>query len=141
MNKITLIGNLIKDPAIKPIPSGQTLCEFTIAVNRKEWKTDEVTSDLFRINAWRKLGELCAKYLEKGRKVAVIGELKASTYIDKEGVARISLDVNADEVEFLTPKGDDQGSTYSAPTAPRPQQNRNQDVAGFTDISSDDIPF
>ena len=47
----------------------------------------------------------------------------------------------ADEVEFLTPKGDDQGNSYSAPTAPRPQMNRNQDVAGFTDISSDDIPF
>ena len=59
----------------------------------------------------------------------------------KDGTTRMSLDVSADEVEFLTPKGDDQGSSYSAPTAPRPQQNRNQDVAGFTDISSDDIPF
>lgn len=133
MNKITLIGNLIKDPAIKPIPSGQTLCEFTIAVNRKEWKTDEVTSDLFRINAWRKLGELCAKYLEKGRKVAVIGELKASTYVDKEGVTRISLDVNADEVEFLSSRSDRRKE--ESEDKPHPAQD------GFTDISSDDIPF
>ena len=77
----------------------------------------------------------------KGRKVAVIGELQARTYEAKDGTTRMSLDVSADEVEFLTPKGDDQGSSYSAPTAPRPQQNRNQDVAGFTDISSDEIPF
>ena len=41
MNKIYLIGNLIKDPALKAVPSGQSVCEFTIAVNRKEWKTDE----------------------------------------------------------------------------------------------------
>ena len=133
MNKIYLIGNLIKDPALKAVPSGQSLCEFTIAVNRKEWKTDEVTSDLFRINAWRKLGELCAKYLEKGRKVAVIGELKASTYIDKEGVTRISLDVNADEVEFLTPRSERRNDEQ--PNKPHPAQD------GFTDISSDDIPF
>ena len=91
MNKIYLIGNLIKDPALKAVPSGQSVCEFTIAVNRKEWKTDDVSSDLFRISAWRKLGETCARYLEKGRKVAVIGELKATTYVDKSGVTKVSL--------------------------------------------------
>ena len=84
---------------------------------------------------------MCSRYLAKGRKVAVIGELQARTYEAKDGTTRMSLDVSADEVEFLTPKGDDQGNSYSAPTAPRPQMNRNQDVAGFTDISSDDIPF
>ena len=133
MNKIYLIGNLIKDPALKAVPSGQSVCEFTIAVNRKEWKTEEVTSDLFRISAWRKLGETCARYLEKGRKVCVIGELKATTYVDKEGVTRVSLDVNADEVEFLSPRSERRNEDQT--DKPHPAQD------GFTDISSDDIPF
>ena len=133
MNKIFLIGNLIKDPVLKAVPSGQSVCEFTIAVNRKYWKTDEVTSDLFRISAWRGLGETCARYLEKGRKVAVIGELKATTYVGKDGVTKVSLDVNADEVEFLTPRSERRNEEQS--DKPHPAQD------GFTDITSDDIPF
>lgn len=133
MNKIYLIGNLIKDPVLKAVPSGQSVCEFTIAVNRKGWKTDEVSSDLFRISAWRKLGETCSRYLEKGRKVAVIGELKASTFVDKEGITRVSLDVLADEVEFLSSRSERRNEEQS--DKPHPAQD------GFTDISSDDIPF
>lgn len=133
MNKIYLIGNLIKDPMLKAVPSGQSVCEFTIAVNRKSWKTEEVTSDLFRISAWRKLGETCSRYLEKGRKVAVIGELKASTFVDKEGITRVSLDVLADEVEFLSSRSERRNEDQS--DKPHPAQD------GFTDISSDDIPF
>lgn len=133
MNKIYLIGNLIKDPALKAVPSGSSVCEFTIAVNRKSWKTEEVTSDLFRISAWRKLGETCSRYLEKGRKVAVIGELKASTYVDKDGITRVSLDVLADEVEFLSSRSERRNEEQS--DKPHPAQE------GFTDISSDDIPF
>lgn len=133
MNKIYLIGNLIKDPALKAVPSGQSVCEFTIAVNRKSWKTEESTSDFFRISAWRGLGETCAKYLEKGRKVAVIGELKATTYVGKDGVTKVSLDVNADEVEFLTPRSDRRNEEQSDKLHPAQE--------GFTDITSDDIPF
>ena len=142
MNKIVLIGNLTHDPETRSTASGVTVCSFTIAVNRRfASQGGEKQTDFFRINAWRQLGDVCSRYLAKGRKVAVIGELQARTYEAKDGTTRMSLDVSADEVEFLTPEGDDQGNSYSAPTAPRPQQNRNQDVAGFTDISSDDIPF
>ena len=76
--------------------------------------------------------------LSIGSKVAVIGELQARTYEAKDGTTRMSLDVSADEVEFLTPKSaDDSQSGYSAP---RPQASA-QDLAGFTDINSDDLPF
>ena len=130
MNKIVLIGNLTHDPDTRSTPNGVTVCSFTIAVNRRfASQGGEKQTDFFRINAWRQLGDVC------------FGELQARTYEAKDGTTRMSLDVSADEVEFLTPKGDDQGNSYSAPTAPRPQMNRNQDVAGFTDISSDDIPF
>ena len=139
MNKITLIGNLTHDPEVRSTPSGVTICTFTIAVNRRfANQSGEKQTDFFRINAWRQLGDTCARYLQKGRKVAVIGELQARTYEAKDGTTRMSLDVSADEVEFLTPKAaDENGSGYSAP---RPQAPA-QDLAGFTDINSDDLPF
>jgi single-strand DNA-binding protein len=115
------------------------VCTFTIAVNsRFASQGGERQTDFFRINAWRQLGDTCARYLQKGRKVAVIGELQARTYEAKDGTTRMSLDVSADEVEFLTPKSaDDSGSGYSAPRPSAPAQ----DLAGFTDINSDDLPF
>ena len=142
MNKIVLIGNLTHDPETRSTPNGVTVCSFTIAVNRRfASQGGEKQTDFFRINAWRQLGDLCARYLTKGRKVAVIGELQARTYEAKDGTTRLSLDVSADEVDFLSPKGQEDGSAnYSAP---RPQQSHgsSQDMAGFNDISSDDIPF
>lgn len=130
MNKIILIGNLTHDPEVRSTQSGNTVCSFTIAVNRKYGAASgQKTTDFFRINAWRQLGESCGRYLAKGRKVAVTGELQARTYEAKDGSTRMSLDVLADEVEFLSPKQDEQEGD-SAP-----------DASGFTDISSDDIPF
>ncbi len=136
MNKITLIGNLTHDPEVRSTPNGVTVCTFTIAVNRRFASANgERATDFFRINAWRQLGETCARYLSKGRKVAVIGELQARTYEGKDGTTRMSLDISADEVEFLSPKPQDDGSTPSQRT------DNAQDMAGFTDIQSDDIPF
>ena len=139
MNTITLIGNLTHDPEVRSTPNGVTVCTFTIAVNRRfAQQGGEKATDYFRINAWRQLGENCARYLAKGRKVAVVGELQARTYEGKDGATRMSLDVSADEVEFLTPRSQDEGSGYSAP---RQNNAAPQDLAGFTDIQSDDIPF
>ena len=105
MNKITLIGNLTNDPETRSTPSGVTICTFTIATNRRFANSDgERQSDFFRINAWRQLGEVCAKHLKKSKKVAVVGELQARLYDAKNGEKRMSLDVAADEIEFLSPK-------------------------------------
>ena len=104
MNKITLIGNLTHDPELRATPSGVSVCSFTIAVNRRFEQNGEKVSDFFNIKAWRGLGEACAKYLSKGKKIAVVGELQARTYQAKDGTTRMSLDVQADEVEFLSPK-------------------------------------
>lgn len=105
MNKITLIGNLTKDPEMRTTPNGVSVCSFTIAVNRRfKDSAGESVTDFFRINAWRTLGEICGKSLSKGKKVAVLGELNARTYESKQGKTMMSLDVNADEIEFLSPK-------------------------------------
>jgi len=141
MNKITLIGNLTHDPETRTTTSGVTVCTFTIAVNRRfASQGGERQTDFFRINAWRQLGETCSRYLAKGRKVAVIGELQARQYDAKDGTTRMSLDVSADEVEFLSPRANEEGSAggYSAP---RPQAPAQDLSSGFTDINSDDLPF
>ena len=137
MNKIMLIGNLTRDPELRSTSSGVTVCSFTIAVNRRfAQQGGERQTDFFRINAWRQLGETCARYLAKGRKVAVIGELQARTYQGNDGATRMSLDVSADEVEFLSPRQQEEGG------APAQRQNAAPpDLAGFTDIQSDAIPF
>ena len=135
MNKLTLIGNLTNDPEIRSTQTGKNVCTFTIAVNRK--KVSEPQTDFFRINAWNGLADTCARFLNKGKKVAVVGELQARTYEDKQGKTRLSLDVSADEVEFLSPKEEkpkkekENSDGYDNPA----------DLAGFTDIRSDDLPF
>lgn len=133
MNKLTLIGNLTADPETRTTTNGNTVCSFVLAVNRK--KAAEPTTDFFRINAWRNLGEVCGRCLTKGKKVAVVGELHPRLYEDKTGKTRLSLDVEADEVEFLSPKDE------KLETKPQKPERQTNDLAGFTDIRSDDLPF
>lgn len=114
MQKITIIGNLTHSPETKTV-GDNTVCSFTVAVDRRfKNKDGEKVTDFFRINAWRQLGEVCDKYLEKGKKVAVVGELQARAYEGKDGSARVSLDIAADEVEFLSPRNTQDETTQPA---------------------------
>lgn len=114
MNSITIIGNLVRDPESKTLPNGTNLCTFTVAVN-------QIKGDVqyFRVTAWRQLAENCQRFLAKGRKVAVIGSVSLNTYKKGNGEAGASMEVNADQVEFLSPKeqgdADDTGLTYTPP--------------------------
>lgn len=101
MNKVFLTGNLTRDPETKTTQSGASLCTFTVASSNGKDKTDFV-----RVTAWNKLGDICRQYLAKGRKVAVTGTITASAYTDKNGEARASLEVRADDVEFLSKSED-----------------------------------
>lgn len=130
MNNIVLIGNLTADPESRSTPSGVSVTSFTIAVNRRFAAADgQKQTDFFRIQAWRQLGDTCARYLKKSKKVAVRGELQARLYDAKDGSKRMSLDVQADEVEFLSPK--DEVKPEPKPADPNTLQ----------DISSEDLPF
>lgn len=131
MNRITLIGNLTKDPETRTTPNGNTVCTFTIAVNRK--KVSEPQTDFFRINVWGKVGEVCGRCLTKGKKVAVLGELQARTY-ESNGKTMLSLDVVADEVEFLSPKDE-------TPKKSKENSDGYDATPTFADIRSDDLPF
>lgn len=138
MQFITFIGNLTSEPETRTTPSGVTVCSFTVAVNRRFANSDgERQTDFFRVNAWRQLGEVCAKHLSKGKKVAVRGELQARMYDAKNGEKRMSLDVAADEVEFLSPK--DEEPKRKKDTASVANGTITQDQ--FTDIDTSDLPF
>ena len=134
MNKIVLIGNLTADPVLRATQNGTSVCSFTLAANRRFPGPDgQKQTDFFRILAWRGLADTCAKYLAKGRKAAVIGELQARTYEAKDGTTRLSLDVSADEVEFLSPKEEEKPAERPAAKPVDPNT--------FPDYSSDDLPF
>ena len=131
MQKITFIGNLCSDPEVRSTPNGITVTTLVVAVDRKfkDAQGDKKT-DFFRVVCWRQLGEICAKFLSKGKKIAVVGELQARTYEAKDGTTRMSLDVQADEVEFLSPKQHGEAHDEPAP-----------DTDGFTEVDPDSIPF
>ena len=129
MNKVILIGNVCADPTMSSTPAGVTVCTFSVAADRRfKDAHGEKQTDFFRVQAWRQLGDVCGKYVKKGMKVGVIGELQARTYEAKDGTTRMSLDVNADEVEFM--------SRAEEKPAEKPA-----DPNTFDDISSDDLPF
>lgn len=109
MNKLTIIGNLVRDPELRTTSQGISVCTFTVAVNRRNTREGQPEADFFRVTAWRQLGENCGKFLAKGRKVAVVGMVSVSTYQANDGSTRAQMEVTADDVEFLSPK--DQGYT------------------------------
>lgn len=125
MNKLTIIGNLTKKPELRVTSAGISVCSFTVAVNRKRTaNNDNPGADFFSVSAWRQLGENCAKFLDKGRKVAVVGTVSVRTYQAQDGSTRASLEVNADDVEFL--------SSASAPVDAE---------SGMQIVETDEIPF
>ena len=105
MNKIFLIGNLTGDPELRTTPNGITVCTMNLAVNRRfSGNREERQTDFYRVTAWRQLGETCSRFLSKGKKIAVVGEFVPRTYEGKDGATRVSLEVTAEEIEFLSPR-------------------------------------
>lgn len=132
MNQLTIIGNLTKEPELRHTQDGTPVCGFTVAVNRPKTKNNqEPGADFFNVNAWRGLGENCAKYLSKGRKVAVVGRISLRTW-EKDGKHGASLEVLAEDVEFLSARNaQEQNEAPQAPAAPQ----------GFTPVETDELPF
>lgn len=150
MNKIILIGNLTRDPELRSVNTANgpvSVCDFTIAVNRRGMRNQQNNgqqgdADFFRITTWRVQAENCAKYLAKGRKVFVSGPLSARTYQANDGSTRVSLEVTADEVEFLSARGEaDASGSYAAPAAAAAPAAPMAQNSGFTAVETDELPF
>ena len=142
MNKVFLIGNLTRDPELTETSSGVTICRFAIAVNRTYSGSDgERKTDFFNITAWRGLGETVARYAHKGNKVAVVGSIELRNYEDNQGVKRTAVDIVAQDVEFLSPRG--QGGEGYEPDVDSASGNKGGNkkptLQPFDDDS--DIPF
>lgn len=135
MNVCHLIGNLANDPEARTTQSGLMQCSFRLAVQRRFKGADgQRETDFITIVAWRQTAELCAKYLAKGRKVAVTGSLQMRSYQAQGGQKRTVAEVVADNVEFLISARE---ATEQAQTAP---QSAHQ--MGFTEVEdTDDLPF
>ena len=103
MNKLIIIGNLTRDPELRTTPQGKNVCSLDVAVNRRRRVEGQPEADYFRVNAWNDLAVNCAKYLTKGRKVCVAGSVSLSKR-EKDGKFYASIEVYAEDVEFLSPK-------------------------------------
>lgn len=135
MNKLTIIGRLTRDPEMRSTQTGKDVCNFTVAVNRRQKKADGTTdADFFRVAAWNKLAESCQQYLGKGKLVCVTGVVSVSTYQTQDGQTRAQMEVMAEDVEFLTPKGESGAAPQEQPVAQSP-------MAAAVPVVSDDLPF
>ena len=105
MQQLTIIGNLTKEPELRTTTTGKEVCSFTVAVNRRKTPNNQNPgTDYFRVSAWGERGKTCQKYLKKGNKVCVVGTVSVRPYTANNGDAAANLEVNAEDVEFLTPK-------------------------------------
>lgn len=147
-NQVTLMGNLTRDPELRNTPNGQSVCSFSLALNRSYKGSDgnwQEATDYIDIVAWGPLGERVSQYLSKGRPCLVSGRLQSRSW-EQEGQKRSKVEVVAQDVTFLGGGGGDQGATQSAPaTTSAPAKKKQADVQiedlGDEPINLDDIPF
>ena len=147
INRVVLTGNLTRDPELRSLPSGTSVCSLRVACNtrRKDASGEWVDKpNYFDVTVWGAQGENCAQYLSKGRPVAVDGRLEWREWEAKDGSGkRQSVDIIADSVQFLGSRdgGDENGSRFT------PQSDVPADTADFQSApaggrsADDDIPF
>jgi len=162
VNKVILVGNLGRDPETRTFPSGDQVCNVTLATTDK-WK-DKQSGEMREATEWHRLvfngrlAEIAAQYLRKGSQIYVEGQIRTRKYTDKDGVEKYATDIRVDQMQMLgsrqgqgAPAGDDDygqgGGGYSRPpaaapraSAPAPRQAPSKSASGFDDMD-DDIPF
>ncbi len=143
MNKHIIIGNLTRDPETGTTESGVNWCRFTVAVNRRYRKDGQPEADFMQVTAWRGLADSCGQYLKKGRKVAVIGESRASAWTGQDGKARGQIEIQATEVEFCSSGQGHNGAPTDADAPPEYGHAGEQvdEASGMTVTDPDDLPF
>ena len=130
MNKCILVGNLARDPELTTTSNGVAVCRFSIAVSRRYANADGGReTDFLNIVVWRSLGENCHKFLKKGSKVGVVGNIQSRSYDATDGSKRYVTEIVAEEVEFLSTK-----------TADEPKSS-NEEVSKLQPIDDDGLPF
>lgn len=136
MNKVVLIGRLVRDPELRIAPNtGLAVTRITLAVDRTIKKEGQPDADFIGCVAFGKRAEVIAQYLSKGKLVGISGSIRTGSY-EKDGVKRYTTDIAIDEFQFLEKAGN--------------SESRGQESGGFVDnpyemdvtpIDDDDIPF
>lgn len=133
INRVIMTGNLTRDPELRSTSNGTAVCSLRIACNTRrknragEW---EDKGNYFDVVVWGAQGESCARYLKKGRPIAVDGRLEWREYTDRDGNKRQAIDIIADAVQFLGGRDTNGGSQDAAAT-----------TAPASSPDDDDIPF
>ncbi len=118
INRVVMTGNLTKDPELRSLPSGTSVCELRIACNtrRKDQASGEWTDkpNYFNVKVWGAQGENAARFLSKGRPVAIDGRLDWREWEAQDGTKRQAIDIIADSVQFLGSRDDSSnGSSFA----------------------------
>lgn len=157
LNKVTLIGNLTRDPELRYTPSGAGVCTFGLATNR-QWTVDsgEKKEDVefHRIVAWNKLAELCAQLLKKGRKVYVEGRLQTRKWQAQDGTEKMTTEIvisdmiildsrSTTDEEFNIPEsaGDEVSAAFAETDTKVEEPKKSTKPAKEKEEVDDDIPF
>ena len=137
LNKVILGGRLTADPELKQTPSGVSVCQFSIAINRKYQKDQtEQQADFINCVAWRTTAEFVSRYFRKGSSICVIGAIQTRSWTDQQNNKRYATEVLIDEVMFVDSKNE------SGTTQPTEQPTFTPDNVDFEVISADsDLPF
>ena len=139
MNKVYLIGNLTRDPEVSTTTSGISVCRMSIAVGRRFTNAEgSRETDFFNVTAWRGTADNCAKFLKKGNKIAVSGSIQTRTYDRQDGTKGFSVDIVADEVEFLSSRND---ANEGASEGGMSMGGNSNPVSDLQPISDDNLPF
>ena len=127
MNKVILLGRLVKDPEVKVTSNGKTFTRFTVAVNRRYVSGTKHDADFIPCKAWGKTAEFVSKYFRKGSAAVVHSRCQTRQYEDKNGNNRTAIEFVADNIYFAGPKQDNQqGTVDDGGTNPPPATYRNQ---------------
>lgn len=141
LNRVTLIGRMVRDPELRTTNTGKNVVEFSIAVDKriKPQDPNQPTADFFRCKAWNQTADFVSQYGGKGRLTAVDGRLETRKYVDKDGNNREIVEIVADNVNLLDRPSDregggggggyqggnsgggNEGGGYSRPSAPAPR--------------------
>ena len=139
MNKVILIGRLIRDPDVRMGTNDTKIARYTLAVNRRYHKNNEPAADFIGCVALGKNGEFAEKYLHKGIKIAVTGRIQTGSYTNREGQKVYTTDILIEEQEFAESKKNQ--SEEQRPPIPCPEQSADDfmSVTAFTE--DDELPF
>ena len=141
MNKVILIGNLTRDPELTTTTSGISVCRFSLAISRKFTNSEgERETDFINVVVWRNLADNCHKFLRKGSKAAVVGNLQTRNYDAQDGTKRYVTEVVAEEVEFVGAKAADDGTQDVGADADAEGGNQGG-TTKLTPIQDDTLPF